>query len=96
MPNLSSETLRPHRIRSAEELAHALQRARKARGLTQTALAKLAAILPHHISRIESGSVKPNISTLFALMAALDLDLTISARDAVQNDPDHHDIGDIF
>lgn len=96
MPNSSNETLRPNRIRSAEELAQALQQARKARGLTQTALAKLAAVLPHHISRIESGSVKPNISTLFALMAALDLDLTISVRDTGQNEPDHHDIGDIF
>lgn len=81
MPGKPNTNPRPQRTRSAPELAEALRRARKARGLTQTALAEIAGIRAHHISRIESGAVKPNIDTLFVLLSALGLDLTLSDRD---------------
>ncbi|QDY70456.1 helix-turn-helix domain-containing protein [Qingshengfaniella alkalisoli] len=95
MPSEPDMVLRPQRTRSAPELAEALRHARKVRGLTQTALAKVAGIRAHHISRIESGAVKPNIDTLFVLLSALGLDLTLSARDSGPGDPDKG-IEDIF
>ena len=70
----------PRKVRSVDDLGHALRAARKARGLTQGALAKTSGLQAHHISSIETGATKPTAATIFILLAALDLDCVLAPR----------------
>lgn len=54
-----------------------LAAARKERGFTQSALARLSGIQQAEISRIERGAGNPTAATLFRLSEALDQKLTI-------------------
>lgn len=74
------ETLPPRKVRSVEELGHALRAARKAKGLTQGELARITGLRAHHISMIETGTTKPTAATIFILLSALDLDCVLSSR----------------
>lgn len=69
-------------IRSLQDLGQSLRNARRAKKMTQTELAALAGIQPHHISNIENGLTNPTAATLFTLTAALDLDWQIVPRKA--------------
>lgn len=66
--------------RSLSELGEILRRARRAQRLTQAALAERAGVQPHHISNIENGLTNPKVSTVLALLAALELDWQIVPR----------------
>ena len=57
-----------------------IQRARRRKGLTQTELAHLSGLRQEHISRIEVGHDGTKLASLYALFAALDLDLLVDIR----------------
>ena len=62
------------------EIARKLKEARKAKGLSQRALARLAGVPQSHISKIETTGVDLRISSLTEIARALDLELTLVPR----------------
>ena len=69
-----------HIARSPRQLGNLIQRTRKQRGLTQTDLANLAGLRQEMISKIETGHEGTKLSSIYALFAALDLDLVVDTR----------------
>mgnify|MGYP001232465689 CR=1 FL=1 len=69
-----------HIARSPLQLGTIIQRTRKQRGLTQTALANLAGLRQELISKIETGHEGTKLSSIYALFAALDLELVVDER----------------
>jgi HTH-type transcriptional regulator/antitoxin HipB len=78
--------------RSPKQLGTILQRTRKQRGLSQTEVANLVGLRQEKISKVESGQEGAKLSTIFALLAALDLEISIDARAGKPS----RGIGDIF
>lgn len=70
----------PQIARSPKQLGNIIQRVRKQRGLTQIELAQISGLRQEMISRIETGHEGTKLSSLYALFAALDLDLLVDAR----------------
>jgi transcriptional regulator with XRE-family HTH domain len=68
---------------SVEDIAHALRKARESKGLTQLALSEKVGLPQSHISKIESGAVDLQASSLIELARALDLELTLVPRAAL-------------
>jgi len=66
--------------RSPRQMGNLIQRERRRKGLTQTELANLSGLRQELISRIESGHDGTKLSSLYALFAALDLDLIVDSR----------------
>ncbi|HWA91876.1 MAG TPA: helix-turn-helix transcriptional regulator [Rhizomicrobium sp.] len=64
-------------------ITRTLKAAREAKGLTQRALAERAGVPQSHISRIESGAVDLQTSSLIQLARALDLELSLVPRQIV-------------
>ena len=71
-----------HIARPPKQLGTIIQRTRKQRGLTQTGLANLAGLRQELISKIETGHEGTKLSSIYALFAALDLELVIDVRSA--------------
>jgi HTH-type transcriptional regulator / antitoxin HipB len=71
----------PRIVRSPQQLGNLIQRRRKLKGLTQTELANLAGIRQELISKIEGGHEGAKLSTIYALFAALGLELVVDTRD---------------
>jgi HTH-type transcriptional regulator / antitoxin HipB len=69
-----------HIARSPLQLGTIIQRRRKQRGLTQTALANLSGLRQELISKIETGHEGTKLSSIYALFAALDLELVVDER----------------
>lgn len=69
-----------HIARSPAQLGNLVQRQRKQRGLTQTELANLAGMRQELISKIERGHEGTKLSSIYALFAALDLELMVETR----------------
>jgi len=86
------EILMSHIARSPRQLGNIIQRTRKQRGLTQTDLANLSGLRQEMISKIETGHEGTKLSSIYALFAALDLELIIDTRSGRQV----ADIGDVF
>jgi HTH-type transcriptional regulator / antitoxin HipB len=63
-----------------EVFAGQLKRAREGKGMSQRALANRIGIPQGHLSRIESGSVDLQTSTLIQIARALDLELVLIPR----------------
>lgn len=78
--------------RSPKQLGTLIRRARKQRGLTQTELAGLAGLRQELVSKIETGHEGTKLSSIYALFAALDLELVIESRSGKPA----KDIEDIF
>lgn len=78
--------------RSPKQLGSLVQRARKQRGWTQTELAQLAGMRQELISKIETGHEGTKLSSIYALFAALDLELVVAPRSGRPET----DIEDIF
>lgn len=70
----------PDIARSPKQLGNIIQRTRKQRGLTQTELANLAGLRQEMISKIETGHEGTKLSSIYALFAALDLELVVDSR----------------
>lgn len=74
------------KILSPESLGAALRKERKKKGLSQTEVGKSVGIDQPTISRVEKGNPGTELGTLFRLLAALDLELTIQSRQHSTND----------
>ncbi|WP_222103012.1 helix-turn-helix domain-containing protein [Sphingopyxis sp. P1IMeth2] len=78
-------------VRTATQLGAYIQDARARKGISQQQLAEMIGKHQKTISSIEQGSSGTKLETLLLVLAALDLNIAISARTkASQN------IGDIF
>jgi transcriptional regulator with XRE-family HTH domain len=74
------ETTGRQTIRSIRQAGAALKARRKARGLTQAALAERAGAAQSSISEIETGVVVPGLDTYLRLLEVLDADLSVADR----------------
>jgi HTH-type transcriptional regulator / antitoxin HipB len=72
-------------IRTEKQLAAALRRRRKQAGLTQDALGSRTRLRQATISKLEDGAPATRLSTLMAVLAALDLELVL--RDRTKSGP---------
>ena len=68
------------KIISPESLGAALREVRKQKGLNQTVAGKLVGIDQATVSKVEQGSGGTQLNTLFRLLAALELEITIQPR----------------
>lgn len=68
------------KVISPENLGQALRSERKQKGLSQKAVGHSVGMEQHTISKIEKGNPGTELNTLFRLLAALDLELTIQPR----------------
>lgn len=66
-----------------EEIAASLRAARQAKGLTQKELGSRVGMPQSHISKIETGGVDLQLSSLTELSRALDLEVTLVPRAAL-------------
>lgn len=66
---------------SPKILGQILKSARSQKGLTQEQAGNLVGITQAMISRIERGETHIRVDTLFRLLAALELEMTIQPRD---------------
>jgi len=68
------------KVVSPESLGQALRAERKHKGLSQKDVGHSVGMEQHTISKIEKGNPGTELATLFRLLAALDLELTIQPR----------------
>lgn len=66
--------------RSTTQLGTIIRNARKSKGLSQTKLGELAGLRQASISAIESGKPSTRLDTLMSVLAALDLELSVTSR----------------
>jgi len=78
--------------RSPRQLGDLIQRHRKAKGLSQSELADLAGTRQEMVSKIESGAPGSRIASIYDLLAALELEMTLTPRTRSST----ADIADIF
>jgi transcriptional regulator with XRE-family HTH domain len=79
-------------LRDATSLNQTLRSRRKELGLTQEELGQRAGLAAKHVSRIENGTHEPKVSTLFALVSALGLELAVGETGEVASAPSVKDI----
>jgi HTH-type transcriptional regulator/antitoxin HipB len=72
-------------IYTVQQLGKVLRGRRKAKALTQKEAAKLVGLLPKTVSGLESSPDRCKIESLFKLLAALELELTISPKEKKYN-----------
>ena len=70
----------PHTLITAVQLSSVLQAARKAQGLTQSALASRIGLSQSRVSHLELNAHELSVEQLLAWCAALGLELTIGSR----------------
>jgi len=68
------------KISSPETLGLALRAERKSKGMSQKAVGHSVGMEQHTISKIEKGNPGTELNTLFRLLAALDLELSVQPR----------------
>jgi HTH-type transcriptional regulator/antitoxin HipB len=78
--------------RSTKQLGRLIQTFRHQRGLNQTQLAALAGLRQEMISKIETGHDGVRLGAVYDLLAALDLEMTLTPRTKSSS----ADIEDIF
>lgn len=66
--------------RSPKDIGQAIRQARKDKNLTQKDLAVKSGVWQETISKVETGAASTKVETLFALLAALDLELSVLPR----------------
>lgn len=66
--------------RSPKQLGVLIQQSRKARGWSQTDLAERAGLRQEMVSKIEGGQPGSRIASVWDLLAALDLEITVAPR----------------
>ena len=79
------------KISSPETLGQALRAERKHKGMSQKVVGHSVGMEQHTISKIEKGNPGTELNTLFRLLAALDLELTLQHRQkpALENKGDN-------
>lgn len=80
-----------HIARSSRQLGAVIQRARKQKGMSQTDLGGLAGLRQELVSKIETGQEGTRLSSIYALFAALDLEMIVDQRSG-NSVPDIKDI----
>lgn len=90
--SLCRSHVQPHVLRDATSLNQALRSRRRELGLTQEELGRRAGLAAKHVSRIESGTHEPRVSTLFALISALGLELVLGEKGKIAPAPSVQDI----
>lgn len=78
--------------RSPNQLGVAIQQHRLVRNMSQSELARLVGTSQKTISKIENGNPATKVETVFAVMAALDMQMTLAPRGKNTS----KNIGDIF
>lgn len=78
--------------RSSRQVGRLIQRVRHKKGLSQTQLGQLAGQRQEMISKIETGQGGVKLSTIFDVLAALGLEMTLEPRSQSSS----ADIEDIF
>ncbi|MEJ2687277.1 MAG: helix-turn-helix domain-containing protein [Gammaproteobacteria bacterium] len=66
--------------RTPKQIGSLIRRARKKRGLSQTALGQRAGLRQETISLVETGNPAAKLETILAVLAALDLEFRIVTR----------------
>ncbi len=66
--------------RTSNQIGSIIQRARKRRGWTQAFLADQAGLRQETISNIEKGVRSAKLASIFAVLAALDLEFKVTER----------------
>lgn len=66
--------------RNPKQIGNLIRRARKQRGWSQTRLGEKAGLRQETISLIESGNPATKLDTIFAVLAALDLEFKVGPR----------------
>jgi HTH-type transcriptional regulator/antitoxin HipB len=66
--------------RNPKQIGNLIRRARKHRGWSQTRLGEKAGLRQETISLIESGNPATKLDTIFAVLAALDLEFKVGPR----------------
>lgn len=79
-------------VRSTKQLGGVIQQFRKARNWSQTDLAQRAGLRQEMVSKIEAGQPGSRVGSIFDLLAALDLEMTLAPRTKSSS----ADIEDIF
>lgn len=67
-------------IRNEKQMGAELRRARRRAGLSQSTLGERVHLRQATVSRVESGEPAVQLSTVMALLAALDLELVLRPR----------------
>lgn len=67
-------------VRAPGDLGHTIRIARRRAKLTQKQLSALSGVRQGTVSNVERGVGDPKLDTIFALLAALDLELTVTTR----------------
>ncbi len=67
-------------IRTPSQLVNALRRYRKLKTLTQAELGESTGLPQTTISKVEVQLIDPSLSTLFRVLAALDLEIEVKER----------------
>ncbi len=80
MENSIKPQIAPITIRSYEQLGNTIRRIRKLIKLSQSDLAKKAGMTQTTISNLESGKTVAEVGTLLLILAALNIDMIITAR----------------
>ena len=68
------------KVISPENLGQALRAERKQKGMSQKAVGHSVGMEQHTISKIEKGNPGTELNSIFRLLAALDLELTVQPR----------------
>lgn len=82
----------PPIVRNAKQLGDAVRRHRRALSLTQGDVARKARLRQPTVSALESGSPGMRLDTVFAVLAALELEIVVQPR--TQASPD--DVAKLF
>jgi HTH-type transcriptional regulator/antitoxin HipB len=78
---------RPKTVRNEKQLGAVIRTARKEKGWRQVDLARQASMRQQLISDLENGASSSRLDTILKLLAALDLDLSVTDRRAPSFDP---------
>ena len=81
---------RPRIVRSGKQLGAVIRTARKKKGWRQVDLARRASMRQQLISDLENGVSASRLDTILKVLAALDLDLSVTARQAPLFDPSEY------
>ncbi len=72
-------------VTTSEALGEALRRARELRGLNQTEAGQPFNLTQRTVSTLEQGAPGTRIDTLFRMLAALDLEMVVRTKPAIDN-----------
>ncbi len=83
-------TIRPVAIRNAKQLGALIRTARKKKRWRQVDLARRASMRQPLISELENAASSSRLDTILKVLAALDLDLSVTDRRAPSFDPSEY------